>query len=144
MRGSVGNSGNQGGRRLDVFRLGVFGVETAVAPPLLFTCANYYKQKAKTFVKNIYRTIHDKHLYSKRLVLKCAVQWEIVGIKAEGVMALSALVFFGPAIFANLTQFGIIRHCCTSNLYKLHKNRSISFGDLSLAEPALASTLLIY
>jgi hypothetical protein len=82
MRGSVGNSGNQGGK-WQHFPPWCFWANSANFSTGRGLCTKQHKQNRLRFV-NIVRRVDPKNpLYSWRLVLKCAVQWEIVGIKAE-------------------------------------------------------------
>ena len=66
-------------------------------------------------------------------MLKCAVQWEIVGIKAENgnifrLGVSTAGVTAGKIGQTAVTQYNFGQLC------KLYKIRSVSFGKMSLVE----------
>ena len=64
MRGSVGNSGNQGGKRLGAFRLGVFRHISLLFRQATLFCAKEHKYIPSNFVKNVRRATPGNSVYS--------------------------------------------------------------------------------
>ena len=74
-------------------------------------------------------------------MLKCAVQWEIVGIKAENGNIFRLGVSTADATLGKIGQTAVTQYNF-GQLCKLHKIRSVSFGKMSLVEGKAAATLM--